>query len=107
MQGGEMLVESFAQYSALMVMEKEYGRDAMRKFMTYEMDEYLSSRRTERLKELPLAKCEQQAYIHYQKGCDVLFEGDDWRTKSKYCVASVFIEIQVQRCALSDESGRD
>jgi hypothetical protein len=26
-----------------MVMEKEYGRDMMRKFLPYEMDEYLST----------------------------------------------------------------
>ncbi len=32
MQGSEMTVETFAQYSALMVMEHEYGRDIMRKF---------------------------------------------------------------------------
>ncbi len=38
MQGATSLSETLAQYSALMTMEKEYGRDAMRKFMEYEMD---------------------------------------------------------------------
>lgn len=33
MQGATSLSETLAQYSALIVMEKEYGRDAMRKFM--------------------------------------------------------------------------
>jgi ABC-2 type transport system permease protein len=32
MQGATMLSETFSQYSALMVMEKEYGRDAMKNF---------------------------------------------------------------------------
>jgi hypothetical protein len=73
MQGGEMTVETFAQYSALMVMEKEYGRDAMRKFLEYEMDLYLRGRGRESLKELPLAKCENQGYIHYQKGSVVMY----------------------------------
>ena len=73
MQGGEMIVETLAQYSALMVMEKAYGRDAMRKFLEYEMDRYLRGRGRERLKELPLAKCENQAYIHYQKGSVVMY----------------------------------
>ena len=68
MQGAEMTTETFAQYSALMVMEKEYGRDQMRKFMKYEMDRYLRGRGRERLKEMPLAKCENQGYIHYNKG---------------------------------------
>ncbi|MFZ4543612.1 MAG: M1 family aminopeptidase [Saprospiraceae bacterium] len=73
MQGGEMTVETFAQYSALMVMEKEYGRDAMRKFLEYEMDRYLRGRGRETLKELPLSKCENQGYIHYQKGSVVMY----------------------------------
>jgi len=73
MQGGEMLVESFAQWSALMVMEHEYGRDQMRKFLRYEMDQYLRGRGREALKELPIAKCENQGYIHYNKGSVVLY----------------------------------
>ncbi len=68
MQGGEMLVETFAQYSALMVMEHMYGKDQMRKFLKYEMDNYLRGRSRERLKELPLCKAEGQGYIHYNKG---------------------------------------
>jgi len=73
MQGAEMTTETFAQYSALMVMEKEYGRDIMRKFLEYELDLYLSDRGRERLKELPLGKCENQGYIHYRKGSHVMY----------------------------------
>ena len=36
MQGATTLSEMLAQYSALMVMEKEYGRDMVRKFLEYE-----------------------------------------------------------------------
>ena len=68
MQGGEMLVETFAQWSALMVMEHEYGRDQMRKFLRYEMDRYLRARGRETQRELPLSRCEGQGYIHYNKG---------------------------------------
>jgi len=68
MQGGEMLVETFAQYSALMVMEHMYGKDQMRKFLKYEMDSYLRGRSRERLKEQPLFTAENQGYIHYNKG---------------------------------------
>lgn len=35
MEGATLLSESLAQYSALMVMEKEYGRDTMCKFLAY------------------------------------------------------------------------
>lgn len=68
MQGGEFLVETFAQWSALMVMEHEYGRDQMRKFLRYEMDRYLRGRGRETERELPLHTCEGQGYIHYNKG---------------------------------------
>ena len=42
MQGATLLSETLAQYSALMTMEKEYGRDTMRKFLQYEMDNYFA-----------------------------------------------------------------
>jgi ABC-2 type transport system permease protein len=74
MQGATSLSETLAQYSALMVMEKEYGPDTMRKFMQYEMDNYLRSRGTERLKERPLMRVEaSQGYIHYRKGSVVMY----------------------------------
>jgi hypothetical protein len=74
MQGATALSETLAQYSALMVMEKEYGRDMMRKFLQYEMDRYLRARGRELLKERPLLKVESsQGYIHYQKGSVVMY----------------------------------
>jgi ABC-2 type transport system permease protein len=72
-QGATMLSESLAQYSALMVMEKQYGRDKMRKFLKYELDRYLSGRGGEILDEQPLYKNENQAYIHYRKGSLVFY----------------------------------
>jgi ABC-2 type transport system permease protein len=74
MQGGTLLSETFSQYSALMVMEKQYGKDMMRKFLKYETDNYLRSRGAERLKEQPLNKVESsQGYIHYRKGSSVMY----------------------------------
>ena len=73
MQGSTMLVESMAQYTALMVLEKEYGRPAMRKFLKYERDNYLRGRGQEGRGEMPLLKVEGQQYIHYNKGSVVLY----------------------------------
>jgi hypothetical protein len=73
MQGAEMTTETFAQYSALMVMEHEYGRDLMRKFLEYEADKYLRARGRETLREMPLGRCERQGYIHYNKGSAVMY----------------------------------
>jgi len=73
MQGSEMMSEGFAQYSALMVMEKEYGKDKMKKFLKYEMDDYLSGRSAESEAERPLMKTESQQYIHYNKASVVMY----------------------------------
>ena len=67
-QGGRFLIESLSQYSALLVMEKFYGPEAMRRFLKFELDEYLKGRTTEGTEEVPLSRVENQPYIHYQKG---------------------------------------
>jgi ABC-2 type transport system permease protein len=66
--GANMVTESLAQYSALMVMEKSYGRDQMRKFLAYELDRYLKGRGRDRNEERPLVRVGNQAYIYYAKG---------------------------------------
>ena len=73
MQGSEMMSEGFSQYSALMVMEKEYGKDKMKKFLQYEMNSYLRGRSSELEAEQPLMKTESQQYIHYNKASVVMY----------------------------------
>ena len=77
-QGGTMLSETFAQYSALMVMKQKYGEAKMQKFLAYEMDRYLGGRAVEQKKELPLARVENQPYIHYNKGSVVMYALQDY-----------------------------
>lgn len=67
-QGATMLDETLAQYSALLVMEKLYGKDQIRKFLKSNLDDYLRNRGTEAVEELPLDRVENQPYIHYRKG---------------------------------------
>jgi hypothetical protein len=76
-QGSGMLSESMAQYSALMVMEREYGPEKMRRFLRYELDRYLAGRGGELLEELPLALVEDQPYVHYSKGSLALYALQD------------------------------
>ena len=66
-QGSTVLSETLAQYSALMVMEHEFGAANMRKFLEYELDGYLTGRSVERQREMPLELVENQPYIHYNK----------------------------------------
>jgi ABC-2 type transport system permease protein len=77
-QGATMLDETFAQYSALMVQEHEYGAQKMRKFLKYELDRYLTGRSSEVVEEMPLALNENQAYIHYRKGSVVMYSLKDY-----------------------------
>ncbi len=77
MQGGSMLSETFAQYSALMAMKHLYGPDQIRKFLKFELDSYLRSRGGEAVEELPLERVEDQGYIHYRKGSLVMYRLQD------------------------------
>ena len=77
MQGGSMLAETFAQYSALMAMKHLYGPDQIRKFLKFELDSYLRSRGGEAVEELPLERVEDQGYIHYRKGSLVMYRLQD------------------------------
>jgi ABC-type transport system involved in multi-copper enzyme maturation permease subunit len=77
-QGQSAVTETLAQYSALMLMEREYGPHLMRRFLKYELDNYLSSRGGEALEEMPLYRVEGQGYIHYRKGSIVMYALKDY-----------------------------
>jgi ABC-type transport system involved in multi-copper enzyme maturation permease subunit len=67
-RGATVLSESLAEYTALMTMRRTFGSSKMRRFLRYDLEEYLMGRATETRKELPLAQNEDQPYIHYRKG---------------------------------------
>jgi ABC-type transport system involved in multi-copper enzyme maturation permease subunit len=73
MQGGTMTSETLAQYSALMVMKRLYGPDKIRRFLKYELDNYLRRRQGEAVEEVPLERVENQQYIHYNKGSVAMY----------------------------------
>ncbi|MEM6995407.1 MAG: M1 family aminopeptidase, partial [Myxococcota bacterium] len=72
-QGSTLMSETLAQYSSLMVREKEYGRAGMRKFLRHELDAYLMGRANELHRELPIMLVENQGYVHYNKGSLVMY----------------------------------
>jgi len=77
-QGAAMLSETLAEYTALMVMEKAYGREKIGRFLRYELDQYLQGRGGERRAEEPLALVENQQYIHYNKGALAMYALRDY-----------------------------
>ncbi|HEX4334156.1 MAG TPA: M1 family aminopeptidase [Usitatibacter sp.] len=76
-QGATFLVETLAQYSALMVMKHRYGDAKMKRFLRYELDMYLRGRSVEQRAELPLYRNENQQYIHYRKGSLAMYDFQD------------------------------
>jgi aminopeptidase N len=68
-----LLVESLAQYSAIMVMKNLYGADQMRRPLQEQVDHYLSGRAWEKLEETPLIRTGHQRYLMYNKGALALY----------------------------------
>ena len=82
-RGATVLSETLSEYSALMVMKKNYGADKMRRFLHYDLDNYLMGRALERKKELPLADNENQNYIQYRKGSLAMYQLQDLLGEAK------------------------
>ncbi len=77
-QGAVLMSEALAQYSALMVLEKEHGEAQMKNYLKHELDSYLSGRGYESRAEMPLYLVENQQYLHYNKGSVVMYALKDY-----------------------------
>ncbi len=77
-QGRHMILESLAQYSALMVMKQVYSKKKVQQFLRRELNRYLNGRATETIREVPLELVESQQYIHYGKGALNLYAFQDY-----------------------------
>ncbi len=78
-EGATAVVETLAQYTALMVMQHTYGPESMKKFLRYQLDGYLRGRAQEHTEEKPLLRVEPlQGYIHYNKGGSVMYALQDY-----------------------------
>ena len=64
-------------------MEKEYGREQMKRFLEFELDNYLRGRGGEIIGEQPLYLVENQPYIHYRKGSVVMYALQDYIGEEK------------------------
>lgn len=83
-QGASMLSESFAEYSALMVMKSSLDdQNRMKQFLKYNFDRYFKGRSDETRNEIPLYKVENQSYIHYSKGSLVLYSLQEYIGEEK------------------------
>jgi hypothetical protein len=74
MQGAALLSESLSQYAALMVLRRLRGEGDIRRLLQFQLDRYLSGRRTQVLEEQPLVSAGlDQDHINYGKGALALY----------------------------------
>ena len=67
-KGAWLISETLSEYTALEVLERIYGQEAILQWLRREEDTYLTLRKRENRQEQPLARVENQAYVHYSKG---------------------------------------
>ena len=73
-QGQNMILESLAQYSAIMVLKEKYSDEKVKQFLKFQLDEYKEANLKSGKKELPLALVENEEYIYYSKGALAMYE---------------------------------
>lgn len=86
-QGSNMMSETLAEYSALMVMKQKYGSDKMHRFLRHELDTYLRGRGGEVRHEPPLALVQREPYVWYQKGGQIMYTLADYIGEDKVNLA--------------------
>jgi len=86
-QGSNMMSETLAEYSALMVMKQKYGRDKMHRFLRHELDGYLRGRGGEVRHEPPLSLVQREPYVWYQKGGQIMYTLADYIGEDKVNLA--------------------
>jgi len=59
-------------------MKEEYPQEHIKEFLKEELDRYLRGRTFEQKKEMPLALVENQNYIHYGKGANIMYSLQDY-----------------------------
>ncbi|MGB9456703.1 MAG: ABC transporter permease [Bryobacteraceae bacterium] len=86
-EGSNMMSETLAEYSALMVMQQKYGRDNMHRFLKHELDRYLRGRAGETRRERPVVLVQNEPYVWYQKGGQVMYTLADYIGEDKVNLA--------------------
>ncbi len=72
-EGSNMMSETLAEYSAYMVMQKKFGKDYMHRVMHHYLDRYLRGRAGEIRRERPLALVQNEPYVWYEKGGQIMY----------------------------------
>lgn len=76
-RGSNLISESLAEYTALMVAQHRYGAENLQSFLKYDLDRYLRGRAQESKKENVFINC-NRPYQWYQKGSMILYALQDF-----------------------------
>ncbi|MEG8024733.1 hypothetical protein QP162_10305 [Sphingomonas aurantiaca] len=103
MQGGSMLVETMAQYSALMVMKHQYGDDKIRRFLKYEARQLFAIARRRGRRGSPARSCREPGLYPLSQGVagDVPAPGSAGRGARQRDAARAARALSVQGQTLS------
>ncbi len=71
-RGSNLISESLAEFSALLLSERAYGKDNMKRFLKEELDRYLRGRARESKKENVFINCNREYQLYY-KGSLILY----------------------------------
>lgn len=71
-RGSNLISEALAEFSALILSERRYGKDNMKRFLKDELDDYLRGRSNESKKENVFINC-NRPYQWYNKGSLILY----------------------------------
>ena len=71
-RGANLISEALAEYTALLLTERKYGKDNMKRFLKDELDKYLAGRGNESKKENTFINC-NRPYQWYNKGSLVIY----------------------------------
>ena len=72
-EGAQVLTETLAQYSALMVAKQLLGEDKIRRSLQFQLDQYLKGRGSTGKPEPPLVRVLGQSWINTRKGAVVMY----------------------------------
>lgn len=73
-QGQHMILETLAQYSAMMVFKEKYPEEKVRQFLKLQLDTYREAALKSRKADPPLALVENESHIYYNKGALNMYE---------------------------------
>ncbi|MGB5927076.1 MAG: M1 family aminopeptidase [Cyclobacteriaceae bacterium] len=73
-KGQSMILETLAQYSAIMILKEKYPEAKVQQFLKPQLDDYMEGNLKSKKEEPPLALVENESHVYYNKGALNMYE---------------------------------